>query len=331
MAQITIYDVAKRAGVSIATVSNVLNSPARVRAKTLERVLHVIDELGFVPKTEAALNARKGVGRIGVLAPFTTYPSFTQRLHGVMQAFRDQPYELVVYDQSSLAVREDYLTTLPVTRRLDGLIVMSLPFSEGVNARLLRHELQTVLVEFARPEFSSVDIDNYEGGCMAAKHLLARGHTRCAFVGEQQLSALIATQGTKRLKGFKDALESAGVGLPDTYISLGPYGVEEARQQARSLLELPEPPSAIFTHSDMQAVGVLRAAKDKGMDVPKDLAVVGFDDLGMAEHFGLTTIRQPLFESGQVAARLLLDQRKDPTRLTQQVRLPVSLIERESS
>jgi DNA-binding LacI/PurR family transcriptional regulator len=331
MAEITIYDVATKAGVSIATVSNVLNAPIKVKVKTMKRVMAAIDELGFVPRTEAIAKARKGVGRIGVLAPFTTYPSFQQRLRGVIEALRDKPYEVVIYDQESLAVRQNYLHTLPIARRIDGLIVMSLPFDDHVAQRLLTHELPTVLVEFAKPTFSSVDIDNVAGGRLAAEYLLSKGHTRIAFIGERQVSSSIVSQASLRLQGFKEALAEVGVKLTDRYISLAPHSIEDARKQAHDLLALPKPPTAIFTHSDIQAIGVLKAAKDKGLNVPKDLAVIGFDDLESAEHVGLTTVRQPLVESGQVATRLLLEQRDSKTHLVQQVTLPVSIVPRESA
>jgi LacI family transcriptional regulator len=331
MSNATIYEVAERARVSIATVSNVINAPERVKAATRERVLAAIDELGFVPKTEAIARARKGLGRIGVIAPFTTYASFNHRLQGIIEALREYPYELVIYDQESLAVRNNYLATLPISQRLDGLIVMSLPFDDQVAQRLLRRDLATVLVEFARPSFSSIEINNTEGGSLAGEYLASRGYTRCAFLGEEQASDLIEIQAAQRLSGYRTALETAGRHLPDEYISLAPYGVEEARRQAHALLDLPEPPDAIFTHSDIQAVGVIKAARDRSLSVPDELAIIGFDDLDIADYMGLTTIRQPLSESGHVAVRLLMEHIDKPEGLVQQVTLPLSVIQRDTA
>src|SRR4051812_47032009 len=124
----TIYDVAARAGVSIGTVSLALNSPTRVRDTTLERINAAIDELQFVPKAEAAVRARRGFGRIGVIAPFAIYPSFGRRLNGVLAALRGQSYDVTVFDHEGAGT--SLLASLPVTRRLDGLIVMSLPLGE---------------------------------------------------------------------------------------------------------------------------------------------------------------------------------------------------------
>jgi DNA-binding LacI/PurR family transcriptional regulator len=168
MADITVYDVAKKAKVSIATVSRVLNSPDKVNEATRKRVLTTIDALGFVPKAEAAARARKGHGRIGVLAPFLTYPSFVQRLRGVATALRDSPYDLAIYNVDSSARRDGYLASLSVTRRLDGLIVMSLPFDDVAARRLVQHGLETVLIETSRDVFSSIEIDDQAGGRIAA-------------------------------------------------------------------------------------------------------------------------------------------------------------------
>jgi LacI family transcriptional regulator len=326
----TIQDVAKSAGVSIATVSNVLNAPERVRETTRARVLDAIDELDFVPKAEAVARARRGLGRIGVVAPLSSYPSFHERLQGILEALREQPFELVLYDQESVAVRHDYLASLPLTRRLDGLIVM-LPFDDRVAERLLNRELETVLVDFSRPQFSGIDVDNQAGGALAAEYLMSRGHERFAFVGERQVEHFVITQSEDRLAGFRRALEGAGLGLPDEYVSLAPFGVEEARRQTHELLNLRTPPSAIFAYSDIQAIGVLKAARDRGLAVPGDLAVIGFDDLDVAGYLGLTTIHHPLAESGRIAVELLLERLSDPSRTVRSVRLPLSVVERETA
>ena len=154
MSQVTVYQVAENAKVSIATVSRVLNSPEKVNEATRARVLATIDRLGFVPKAEAAARARKDHGRIGVLAPFFTLPSFVERLRGVANALDDSPYELAIYNVDSSARRDGYLASLPVTRRLDGLIIMALPFDQAAALRLANHQLETVLIEFSQEPFS---------------------------------------------------------------------------------------------------------------------------------------------------------------------------------
>ena len=133
----TVYDVAQRAGVSIATVSRVLNAPDQVREDTRARVMQAIDGLGFVPNADASARARKTVGRIGVLTPFFTIPSFVQRMRGVATALADTPFELTIYPVDSLDRLDGYLSMLPVTRRLDGLIIMASPLPAAAANRLL--------------------------------------------------------------------------------------------------------------------------------------------------------------------------------------------------
>ena len=328
----TIYDVASQAGVSISTVSLALNAPSRVRNETLERIHAAIDELGFVPKTEAIARARRGVGRIGVIAPFTTYPSFSRRLNGVLSYLRGQSYETVVYDHEGAGT--SLLSSLPLTRRLDGLIVMSLPLSDEVVQRLLDRDLPTVLVELERPGFSAVTIDNDAAGELVADLLTKRGHRRFAYLGEGGTKPHPhdrILQSEARFLGFRTALERRGLSLTDEYVRLVRHQLPLATEGAGRLLDLPEPPTAIFAHTDVLASGVLHAARRRRLDVPRDVAVVGFDDSDLAEHLGLTSVRQPFEESGELAATLLLGRLRDANRALQGVSLKLTLVERETT
>jgi LacI family transcriptional regulator len=326
-----VYEVAERAGVSIATVSRVLNAPEKVNTETRARVVAAIDALGFVPKAEAVARARTATGRIGVLAPFFTFPSFVQRLRGVANALADSPYELAIYNVDSSSRRIGYLASLPVTRRVDGLIVMALPFERETAERLISHGLETVLIEFSQQPFSSIRHDDHIGGAMAANYLIARGRRRVAFVGDADVPGYALRTSDFRLDGFRDALERAGLPLPDRYVALSPHSLDNARCDAHRLLDLPEPPDAVFAASDTQALGVLKAARERGLRVPEEFAVVGFDDVDTSGYIGLTTIRQPLEESGRVAVQLLLDRFEDPTRPAQEIWLPLTLVERDTA
>ncbi len=331
MAGVTVYDVARKAKVSIATVSRVLNQPEKVNAVTRARVLAAIDALRFVPKAEAAARARRANGRIGILAPFFTFPSFVQRLRGAATALDDTAYELAIYNVNSCARRDGYLASLPVTRRLDGLIIMALPFDDAAAHRLTACGLETVLIEFSRPSFSSVVIDDEAGGQMAAEYLIAKGHRRCAFVGDKDLPDYAIHTSDWRLAGYRKTLEAAGLALPEEYVGLTRQGLEPAREQTHRLLDLADPPTAIFAASDLQAMGVLQAARERGLAVPGGLAVVGFDDIDVAAFIGLTTICPPLEESGRVAVEVLLARLADPGRSVQRIKLPLTLIQRETA
>lgn len=327
----TVYDVAAQAEVSISTVSRVLNAPEKVKPATRARVIAAIDALGFVPKAEAVARSRRQHGRIGVLAPFLTYPSFVQRLRGVTTALSTSPYELIIYYVDSLARLEGHIASLTVTRRLDGLILMGLSLSSATAERLRNAGIETLPIEFPHPGFSSVEIDNEAGGRLAAQHLIAQGHRRLGFIGDADLPDFAIRNSDRRLNGFRAAIEEAGLTLPDAYIGLAPHGLETARQQGHRLLDLAEPPTGIFAQSDTQAMGALRAARERGLAVPGDLAIVGFDDVEVAEYIGLTTVHQPLEESGRVAVELLLARLADPQRPPQRVQLPLTLIRRDTA
>jgi DNA-binding LacI/PurR family transcriptional regulator len=321
----TIRDVAAEAGVSVSTVSLVLNSPERVSDATRRKVLAVVDALGFVPKAEAVARARRGVGRVGVLAPYSSYPSVARRLTGMMRAVGSRPVEVVLFDQQSAAHRRSpLLESLPVTGRLDGIIVVSLPLEEAIARRLGELRLATVLVDVRHPGFDAVHTDDAAGGRLAAEHLLDRGHRRFAFLGEAQESAGYVSPSQRREDGFRTALAAAGHA---NVVRLAGHGIGPAQAAARELLSADRPPTAVFATSDTLAAGVLRAARELGLSVPRDLAVVGFDDGELAEALDLTTVRQPLEESGRTAMELLL-QRLDGPGTPREVALGLTLIRR---
>lgn len=327
----TIYDVAKRAGVSITTVSRMLNTPDKVNSETREKVLAAIDDLDFIPKAEARARAMQHSGRIGVISPFFTAPSFMQRLRGIAGTLSPENYELVVFTVDSNDHLQGYLSSLPLTGNLDGLIILSLPVNDSQVSRLIDHGLATVLIEYPHPQLNCVEIDDVEGGRMATSYLLKKGHRRIAFLGDTDLPEYSIHPVSLRLSGFRQALKAARIKLPETFVRLAPYTQEQTRQVAKELLNLPDPPTAIFAATDFQALGVLKAARQLNIKVPEQLAVIGFDDLDMAEYADLTTISQHLDESGRLAVEILLSQISSPSRPPRHVKLPLSIIERQTA
>ena len=327
----TIYDVAKHAGVSITTVSRMMNDPNKVNPETRKRVLASIDALGFVPKAEARARAMQRNGRIGVITPFFTAPSFVQRLRGIAGALSPLNFELIIYTVGSTDHLQRYLSTLPLTGNLDGLIILSLPVGDPDAQRLVNHGLPTMLVEYPHPRLNFVEIDDVQGGYMAATYLLKKGHRRIAFLGDTDLPEYAIHPVSLRLIGFRQALEETGIDLPDMFVRLAPYSQEQTRQVARELLSLPRPPTAIFAATDFQALGVLKVARQLNVGVPEQLAVIGFDDLDMAEYADLTTISQHLDESGRLAVEILIAQIESPSQLPRHVKIPLNIIERTTA
>ncbi|MBK8616715.1 MAG: LacI family DNA-binding transcriptional regulator [Anaerolineales bacterium] len=328
----TIYDVAQLSGVSISTISRVLNAPDKVNSETQKRVMDAIDQLGFIPRAEARARAMQNTGRIGVLTPFFTAPSFVQRLRGVASALSKENYELLIYPVESLDQLQGYISSIPLMRNIDGLIIMSLSIGDQDAQRLSINGMETVLIEYSHPQLNSITIDDQHGGKLAAEHLINKGHKSFGFLGDIEPPERLAIHPVQsRLTGFTQTLQEAGLSLSKTYIRSAPYTQKESRQAALELLSLPKPPTAIFAASDTQALSIMKVARQLNIKVPDDLAVVGFDDIDVAEHVDLTTIRQHLDESGKLATEILLARVEDPSRPPQHINLPLNLIERQTT
>ena len=323
----TIYDVAKKAGVSIATVSRVLNYPNRVKPSTCTAVMEAIDSLGFVPKAESRARAFMETRRIGVLIPFFTTPSFVQRLRGIAEVLRKNEYEMVIYPVDSRAQEKSYLETLPMRSTLDGLIITSQAFDETIAMRLINNHLETVLIEFFDPHFCTIEIDDMAGGYMATNYLIQKGYQRIAFIGGQTKPEFGLNPILKRMEGYQKVLQENQIILP------ADFAFEYTFDTASVLKNLVkhELPIAIFAATDMQAISLIKEARILGLRVPQDVAIIGFDDIDVADTFGLTTVHQPLDESGKIAANLLISHLTESSQPIQHIRLPLKIIERETA
>ncbi len=327
----TIYDVAKYAGVSITTVSRVLNASDKVNDATRTKVIHAIDHLGFIPKAEARARALRSAGRIGVLSPFFTSPSFVQRLRGISSALSDTNHELIIYSVETTDHLQGYLSSLSLTGNLDGLIILSMEIDEASVKRLHDHQLKTVLVEYPVEKLSCVVINDINGGRLAGEHLINKGHKRLAFIGVDRSPEYAHKPIGLRLRGFQAALDDAGIELPNRFVIQAPFEMERTFQLAVNLLQAENPPTAVFAATDFQAMAILKAARSLGLKTPDDIAVIGFDDLDIASYIGLSTITQHLDESGRIAVELLLADLTNPERLPRQVELPLEVVARDTT
>jgi DNA-binding LacI/PurR family transcriptional regulator len=327
----TIYSVAVEAGVSISTVSRFLNTPQKVNEETARRIQSAIKQLDYVPHGHVGLRVHRDLRRIGVLSPFFTAPSFVMRMQGMNEAFREANCEMVVCAVDSPEQLSGYLHSVSFLRRFDGLILMSMTISDADACRLAGSGLHVVTIESPNPLFSNVDVDNVLGGRVAAQCFLQKGYLPCAFLGEYAPPSFSPRPSETRLAGFLQALEESGHVLAPEMMRTGRPTQEDASQMAGELLDLPHPPRAIFAMSDLMAIGVLRAARQRGFAVPGRLAVLGFDDIEAAAWTGLSTVGQSLLESGRVAARLLIERITHDDLPLQRVHLEVRLIERDTT
>ncbi|MCF6336309.1 MAG: LacI family transcriptional regulator [Spirochaetales bacterium] len=331
MKKSTIYDVASLAGVSITTVSRVLNSPGQVASISRKKVVEAMKELNFVPKAEAIARARKDFKRIGVLTPFSTEPSFVQRIRSITRSLSAADYELITYSVESEEQLSGYLSMLPVSNRIDGLIILALPVKEEEILLFKEYDFPVVMVEISNPLVSSIEIDNKAGGKLAAEYLISRGYKSLGFVGEggEPPYSLHATE--QRFNGFNTHLSENGFKVDPEHVSLHQFGMSFSVEAVKKILLMENRPDAIFAASDIQAVGVIKAAREMNLNVPEDIAVIGFDDIDLADYMGITTINQSLDQSGHTAVELLIEQIKNPFVSVKYISYQLKIIERYST
>jgi DNA-binding LacI/PurR family transcriptional regulator len=331
---VTIRDVARRAGVSVATASRALNGKAVVSPGTRDRILAVMEELGFAPSPAAR---RLSLGRtltVGVVVSFLTRPQAAERIRGVDAVLADSEFDLVIYNVESVQKRDHYLGTLAQSQRTDGLLVMSLPPTSDVVAALGRAPVPVVFIDVHTPSVAGMPRvigDDATGGALAARHLLTLGHRSIGFIGDAVSSPFGFTSSTDREAGFIRELASGGVTVPPQWVGHGAHGRYEARALARQLLTGPDRPTAIFAASDTQALGVVAAARELGLHVPDDVSVIGYDDIEAADYVGLSTVRQQLFESGRRGAEILLGEIEHRADQPPIVQLPPELVVRATT
>ncbi len=330
----TIRDVARKAGVSVATVSRVLNESGPVNQRTRRRVVEAMDALAFTPSAAAR---RLSLGRtltVSVVVSFLTRPQAAERLRGVEAVLSESEFDLVVYNVESPDKRDKYMRELPHAKLTDGLLIVSLPPRQEDVASLLSAAVPVVIIDVHLPALTvlpRVVGDDVSGGELATCHLLDLGHRRIAFVGDEFENPFGFTSGRDRFAGFERAMTGRGIPIRPEFVALGAHGRYEARELGHRLLTAAEPPTAIFAASDTQALGVLSAARELSLDVPGDVSVIGYDDVEAAEYVGLTTVSQQLFESGRAGAELLLKEIEGRSGVPASIELQPSVVGRATT
>jgi len=300
-----IADVAARAGVGVATVSRVLNGHANVRPATRDRVLDAIRTLNYRPSSVARNLSLQRTMVIGALLPWFTNPSAVQRVRGIVDGLSGSAYDLMVFDIESEDRQRRAFELFDRGDRADGLLVVSTNPPDLEVERINAAGLPCVLVDAVHASLPSIAVDDVAGGEMATRHLIELGHRRIALIGDPPPEFRFDWS-RDRTRGYEQALSRAGIEVRPEYVREGTRLLHVARGIAAELLALPERPTAVFAASDTQAIGAIEAARARGIRVPEELSVIGFDDIEVASYVGLTTVRQPLFESGRRGAELLL-------------------------
>jgi LacI family transcriptional regulator len=329
--KITIVDVARKSGVSLGTVSRVINNDAHVAPQTRQHITSVMQEMGYVANRQArSLRGRK-TNVIGVLVPDLGTGYIGEIMHGIDNELALAQLDLMLFTTHRTAIKEaNYVANL-VRGMVDGLLLV-LPRNPADYAGTLTHQkFPFVLIDHqgGSDPCPAVGAANWQGAYNAAEYLIKLGHTRIGFItGSMDLGAA-----TDRLAGYKSALRTHHLPVDPRLIYEGTFAQLDGYAGASTLLDLENPPTAIFASNDAMAMGAMDAVRNGGLRIPEDISILGFDDVPQAALVrpALTTVRQPLEQMGGVATQMLLDLLKNPDKHIERIELPTELIVRGST
>ena len=308
---VTIYDVAKKAGVGIGTVSRTINNSSQVSPQTRAKVLQAIKQLDYQPHAIAQGLARKKTNMISIIVPFFTGYFYIELFKGIQEELSKYQYNLILYNVDQTDKTEPFLERTLQEKRVDGVLYISLRISDAYARKFLDLDFPIVLLDAYHPDLDSITVGNEYGAYIATQHLIRLGNTKVGMIDAQ----LKSTPAQIRLAGYKKALEESHILFKKDYLVISNsveerdgFNREAGYRAMDQLLALGgDRPTAVFISSDIQAIGAIQAIQEHGLRIPEDIAIVGFDDIEMAQYMGLTTIRQPMFEMGRLAVKRLLN------------------------
>jgi LacI family transcriptional regulator len=324
---VTIQDVAKTAGVSVSTVSRVLNGKVDVASDTQDRILSVIDNLGYTTNLAARSMRSQKKNLVGLVMPDIAYPFAIEVMKGVNQAIAESEFDLLVYTtgdvrKSGRAFHEQKYVSLLTNSISDGVVIVA-PVAGEFN---IDAPIVSIDPLASNPSYPAVHATNYQGATDAMDYLLGLGHRRIGYIsGRAELES-----SNRRLKGYYDALKKAGIPVDEELVASGDYTTETGVTGARKLLGLARPPSAIFASNDQMAMGVYQVTEEMGLRIPDDLSVVGFDNITESKYMGLTTVDQFILEMGYVATQMLIKLINGAPLDDQKYRMQTQLVVRSS-
>ena len=329
----SIVDVAALAGVSAATVSRSLRGHSNVSPATRQRVVEAARELSYVISPQASGLASGRTATIGIVVPFITRWFFANAVAGASTVLHDAGYDVLLHHLGSASARDSFFERMPLARRVDAVLTVSLPLNEEHTLALRALDMPLVTMGARMPGLTCVRIDDVAVASSAVYHLLHQGHEDIVMLAgfDEDKGFGFASSGERR-NGFRQAMTSAG--LPDAaenIVVAGAYGIEGGAQAMDGLLAGPRLPTAIVAEYDELAIGALRSLRRAGIPVPGRISVVGIDDHEMSSVVELTTVRQPVQEEGATAAQLLLDTLGERLPGPTDVVLPTRLVVRGST
>jgi len=324
----TIRDIAKKANVAVSTVSYVLNDTKHVRNETRARIMQAIDELSYTPRSAAIALKTKKTLTIGIIIPEISNPFFTEIIKGVEDTTYENGYNIVLCcTQEDEEKEKKYLRDL-ISKDIDGLIFVS----TGKNKNILKNykQLPIVVVDRKMGDYTSMVIgDNVKGGYIATKYLLEKSNKPVHLL----TGTLTVNTYFDRMAGYMDALREKGIEYEQSMVHECGFSIEDARRVMDQLIESGQKIHSIFASADILALGALKSLLKHGIDVGKEVLLVGYDDINISEIVtpSLTTIRQPQFEMGVLAANLIIEQIKDKSKEIEKVIIEPMLVKRETA
>lgn len=311
----TIEDVARRAGVGTTTVSRVMNGSELVSPATRKRVLDAVTALGYTPNLNARRMRTGQTRTVSVMLPTPGTDFYTSLLGGIDAGLDAANYDVALFPLLSTERLKRYLNETALPYQSDALLFASLDPTRLYPDGALPTNLPVVLVDVANPLYPSFTVDNRLGGRLAAEHLLERPAPTYVIQVEERLDTPFASGVfAQRLEGFQEAMRDAGHPLSDEHVIVVEFSWGGGRVAMRDILATAKPPMNVFASCDLMAIGAIDEALHAGLDVGRDVRIVGFDDIPWAEERGLTTIRQPVADMGRAAAEDLVERVKSRSR-----------------
>lgn len=327
-----IVEIAHSAGVSPATVSRALRGLHHVSEETRRKIVAAAMEVNYPLRPDLIPQELvQRTNRIGVIAPYISRWYFAEAINGIEQSLREAGIDLLLYNFSQVDARQRIFQHKQLRGKVDALIVVSMPPTDEEFNSLLSLGIPITTIGFVHEGCTSVAIDDVVGGFVATKHLTDLGHREIAVLSGQRETAYNFDVSDNRTQGFMQALNEVDVEWnPDLEIR-GDFNIYTAEIAMNSFLSRKKLPTAIFCHSDEMAFGALKAIRAKGMSVPEDISVIGFDDHLIAQYVGLTTVSQPPQFEGQVAAASAIAEIANPALERKHIVVPLSLVVRQTT